>query len=58
MLGELGPHVAGLDVGRHALLLDVLDVVGDPVDELVAVPLEVFGSHRATVPLDDYGNDW
>ena len=49
MLGELGAHIARLTSGGDALLFDVLDVVRDPVDHLVAVPLEVLRSHPATV---------
>ena len=50
VLLELGTNFAGLHCRRHSLLLDVLDVVSDPVDQLVAMLLEILRSHAATVP--------
>ncbi len=50
MFVELSTNLAGLNFRCHPLRFDVLDVVGDPIDQLVAVPLEVLGSHQATVP--------
>jgi hypothetical protein len=47
VLGECGADVAGLHLTGHWVLLDVLQVLGDPVDECVAVLAEVVGSHRA-----------
>ena len=58
VLVELGAHVARLNGRRDALALDVLDVFGDPIDQLVTVLLEVLGSHRATVLPGGYGSGW
>ena len=51
MLGRAGRARRRVEPSeRDPLLLDVLDVVGDPVDQLVAVPLEVLRSHRPPYP--------
>lgn len=47
MLGKLGANVARFHDRGHRALLDPFDVVGDPVDQCVAVGPEVVGSHVA-----------
>ncbi len=39
------PDIAGSDTGHDRPFGDVLDVVGDPVDEEVAVAAELVGCH-------------
>ena len=46
MLGELRAHVAGGDGRSDGALLDRADVVGDPVDQVVAVGAELVGRHE------------
>ncbi len=43
--GELVDEVAGLHVGEHGVIAGVGEVVGDPVDDFVAVLAELVRSH-------------
>ena len=43
--GQRGRDVTGLRAGQDGIALDVLEVVGDPLDELVAVAPEICGVH-------------
>ena len=43
--GQRRGDVAGLDAGEDRISLDVFEVVGDPVDELVAVAPEIRRVH-------------
>ena len=43
--GELRGDVAGLDLGHDGTVGEVGAVVGEPVDELMAVRTELFGGH-------------
>ncbi|MCY1180594.1 hypothetical protein D9M73_210490 [compost metagenome] len=48
--GQGGLEVAGFDLGHYRAFTDGLAVVGDQVDQLVAVLAELFGGHaRAPV---------
>jgi hypothetical protein len=51
VLGELRSNVAGPDLRLHATLVDVLSVVGNPVDQCMAVQAKFFGSHSRIVEL-------
>ena len=45
VFGELRPHVAWRNDGADRSLLDAADIVGDPIDEVVAVGAELVGGH-------------
>jgi L-fucose isomerase-like protein len=47
VLGEHRPHVAGSDVGHDSTLADVVEVLGDQVDQVVTGPAELVWCHEA-----------
>ena len=54
VLGQRSADVAGLHLAGHRVLLDAFEVLGDPVDERVAVCAELVGCHAATL----IGESW
>ena len=44
--GQLRTNLARLDLGQHRVLLDVLLIVGDPLDQQVAPAAKFVGVHR------------
>ena len=49
VLGQAGADVAGCDWAGDWVALDSLEVLGDPVDERVAVLSELFRRHGANL---------
>ena len=49
VVGQRGSHVAGRDRRLHRPLVDLGDVVGDPVDQRVAAGAELLGCHGSIV---------
>ena len=45
--GQLRFEVAGLDLSEHGKFLNMLKVIRNPIDDLMAEAAEVFGRHVA-----------
>ena len=43
--GQAADERAGLDVGKHRILADVAQIIGDPIDGLVRRGAEFLGRH-------------